>query len=135
MMIIANYADFFHDGSITEISQSGNNIEISMQSAEVHEEDLKDPIVLSKYHRIKGKLHLEGVKRILDNNQELFEKVRMLYDSGGILHLEIKKDCVKLDLEWRNYPPHPKVVAYSFYEIKAEKIWRENIPDLFDPFW
>ncbi len=134
-MDISIYSSYFHDGSIIDIKHAGDRIEISMHSAEVHEEDLQAPITLSKYHRIKGKLHLEGIKYVKDNNEILHGVLKMLYDGAGILHLEVAKNRIKLDLNWVNYPPHPDITAYSFYEIGAKKIWWENIPDLKDPVW
>jgi len=58
----------------------------------------------------------------------------MLYDSAEILHLEILQNKIKLFIEWENFPPHPKVTVYSALEIEADKIWWENIPNLYDPF-
>jgi len=134
IMNIADYDDFFHDGSIINIQQTNNKIELSMESAEISEEDLKDKVVLSEHNTLKGKLHLEGVKKILNKDQPFFGVLSMLYDSAEILHLNIINNRVTLSLEWENFPPHPKVIAYSFLEIEADKIWWENIPDLYDPF-
>jgi len=134
-MDISKYSPFFHDGSIIDIKRFGKNIEISMQSAEMHAEDFQNPIILSRYHRIKGKLHIEGLISIKDDKKNINNDFRMLYDGAGILHLELFIHKLQLDLEWKNYPPHPDITAYSFYEIEAEKIWWENIPDLKDPFW
>jgi|SRR3989338_2481484 len=134
-MDISIYTSYFHDGSIIDIKHFGNKIEISMQSAEMHEEDLKDPIPLSKFYRIKGILHLEGVKYIKDNDQPFLGTLKMFHDGGGILHLEIIKNRINLSIDWRNYPPNPDVTAYSFFEIEAEKIWWETIPDLGSPVW
>jgi hypothetical protein len=53
-MNIANYAAFFHDGSIINIQHTDTKIEISMESAEISEEDLKDEIFLSKYNTLKA---------------------------------------------------------------------------------
>ena len=134
-MNIANYESYFHDGSIINIKHANNKIEISMDSAEISEEDLKEKIILSDHNTLKGKLHLEGVKNIIDSDQPFLGVLKMLYDSAGILHLEVTKHQILLSLEWMNFPPHPKVTAYSFLKIEAEKIWWENIPDLYDPFW
>ncbi len=134
-MDISIYAGYFHDGSIINIEQSGDNIDFSMQSAEMHEEDLKENITLSKYHRIKGILHLERVKYIRNSDQPFHGILSMLYDGAGILDFEITKNNVKILLEWVNYPPHPNITVYSSFEIEAEKIWWENIPDLGGPLW
>ena len=42
VMNIKNYTSFFHDGSINEINHGENKITISMESAEIDREDLKD---------------------------------------------------------------------------------------------
>jgi hypothetical protein len=136
MMNIAGYDAFFHDGSLINIQHVDNKIELSIESSGIFEDDLKDEIVLSKNNTLKGKLHLEGVKNILLNkNQPFLGVLHMLYDSAEIMHLTIMKDRIKLSLEWENFPPHPKVTAYLFLEIEADKIWWENIPDLYNPFW
>ena len=134
-MNIAEYSSYFHDGSVIDIVQNENEITISMESAEVSADELKEPLLLSANSTIKGKLHLKGIKNINVGNQRFLGRLKMLYDSGGILHFKLIDNIVKLDLDWVNYPPHPDVTAYSFYEIEAEKIWWENIPDLKDPFW
>ena len=41
---INNYVDFFHDGSIIDVEHIGNKMTISMESAEMDEEDRKDKI-------------------------------------------------------------------------------------------
>jgi len=134
MMNAADYDAFFHDGSLINIQHTNNKIEISMESAEISENDLKDDIDLSKYNTLKGKLHLEDVKSILDNDQPFTGLLKMQFDSAIILDLEIVKNKIKMFLEWTNYPPHAEIAAYSNYEIEAKKIWWENIPALYDPF-
>lgn len=46
-MDISVYSSYFHDGSIIDIKHSDDKVEISMQSAEMHEEDLQSPVILS----------------------------------------------------------------------------------------
>ncbi len=132
-MNISHYE--FHDGSVIDIKQSENKIGISMESAEVCEEDLDNNILLSDHRTIKGILHLDGIVNILDNGQPFTGILKMLHDSAYILRFDIVENKVTLFIEWVNFPPHPKVNDYSFFEIEAETIWWENIPDLFDPFW
>jgi hypothetical protein len=135
IMDIADYGAFFHDGSLINIQHTNNKIELSMESTEISEEELKDEVVLSEHNTLKGKLHLEGVKSILNKDQPFWGVLSMLYDSAEIIHLDILSNRIKLSLEWENFPPHPKVLAYSLLEIEADKIWWENIPNLYDPFW
>ena len=67
---IRKYVDFFHDGSITDINHFGNKMTISMESAEMDEEDVKGDIILGKDDRIRGKLHIEGIQCIPKLPQE-----------------------------------------------------------------
>ncbi len=132
---IAYYAPFFHDGSIININHYLDKIEIFMQSAQVEEEDLKDNIILSKFHRIKGGLNLENVSSIEINDILFFGKLKMLYDKGSIFDFILQEKEIELQIAWVNFPPNPNVNEFSVIRICAEKIWWENIPDLFDPFW
>ena len=56
------------------------------------------------------------------------------YDNGEILDLEIDDNKVFLLIEWKNWPPKPRLRTndVSKIEIEAEKIYWENIPDLSD---
>lgn len=135
---IEYYTSFFHDGSIIAIEHHHNNMEISMQSAQMDIEDLKDDIKLSKDDCIKGKLHLENIKTISINEIPYFGILQMPYDGGDIFHFIVDKQMVELQIIWVNFPPKldvPTVDEFSTIKITAEKIWWENIPDLFDPFW
>ena len=53
--IISKYTAYFHDGSLVAIEYGKNNTELTLtlESAEVDPEDIKDPIPLSKDDRIK----------------------------------------------------------------------------------
>ncbi len=129
-MDISEYAAWFHDGSLIEIFHSKNKIELSLESAELTYEDVPKGITLSKHSTIKGKLHLDGVKKITVDDS-LFEGIlKKEYDGGGIFDLEIKDDNVEISIKWSNYPPKPRVTDFSTITINAENIWWENIPDL-----
>ncbi len=132
---INHYIPFFHDGAVIKIEHINASIEISMQSAQIHAEDLIDEIKLSKYHRIKGKLHLDEIKDILINEVHHSGRLNMPYDKGGIFDFILKKNLIELQIEWVNSPPKPDVNDFSRIVIQAQHIWWENIPDLFDPFW
>lgn len=133
-MSIINYTSYFHDGSLINIIHHNSVIIFSIESAEISAEENLDNILLSDHSTIKGKLHLEEVESVKENGKPFLANLKMLHDSAGILHLNIRDNTINLDLEWVNFPPHPEVSAYSFYSIQAKKIWWENIPDLFDPF-
>ncbi len=126
---INKYVDFFHDGSIIDIDHIGNKMTISMESAEVDEEDIKDDIALAKDARIRGKLHIEKIKSIIINNKPYLEIVKKIYDEGGIVNFEITKNSVLLSIDWVNFPPNQKINEFSVIKVEAEKIWWENIPD------
>lgn len=130
MFNINKYTDFFHDGSIIDIVQIDNEIVISMESAEVDEEDMKDDIFLVKDARIRGKLHIENVKSVRLNDKPSLEFIKKPYDEGGIVNLEITKKTVMLSIDWVNFPPNPKINEFWIIKIEAEKIWWENIPDI-----
>ncbi len=53
--IISKYTSYFHDGSLVAIEYGKNDAELSltMESAEVDPEDIKDLIHLSKDDRIR----------------------------------------------------------------------------------
>ena len=132
MIDINKYADLFHDGSIINIDHIDNKMTISMESAEVDEEDIKDDITIAKDDRIRGKLHIEKIKSITINNKSYLEIVKKIYDEGGIVNFEITRNSVLLSIDWVNFTPSQKTNEFSVIKIEAEKIYWENIPDLSD---
>ena len=132
---IVHYVPFFHDGAIIAIDHKLNKIEVCMQSAAIDEDDLRDNISLSKFHRIKGKLHLENIDRIFVNDVLFSGKLQMLHDKGSIFDFILEDRRIELQISWVNFPPNPDINEFSVIIIHAQKIWWENIPDLFDPFW
>jgi hypothetical protein len=133
--LIEYYSQFFHDGAIVSIEHHHNNMEISMESAQMDSEDLKDDIKLSKDDCIRGKLHLENIKTISIDEIPYFKTFQMPYDAGEICTFILDKQMVELQIIWVNFPPKPDVNEFSTIKITAEKIWWENIPDLFHPLW
>jgi hypothetical protein len=127
---ISNYTSYFHDGSIMEIDHYKNNLIISMESAEINKEDIEQGLKISKNNRIAGKLHVEGIKKIKENENQLLSKLTMKYEDAEILHLEITGKNLKLEIFWNTIPPKPTILDFSLIEVEAEKVWWENIPDL-----
>ncbi len=138
---ISKYTSYFHDGSLIAIEYGKNEGELilTMESAEVHSEDIKDPIPLSKEGRIKGKiylkqikgkLHLNGLKNIYIDNKKLATPLKMNYDDGDIFRFRIKDNEVLLHVIWINYPPKNRVDDCSTITIDVKDVWWENIPDL-----
>ena len=117
IMNLKKYTSFFHDGAINKISHIRNKITISMESAEMDEEDLKDNIVLSKDDRIRGKLHIGGVRSIRENNQPYLDTLQMKYEDAEIFHFELKQNKVEFQIKWCSYPPNPCIENFSTIEI------------------
>lgn len=132
-MNLAKYFGYFHDGTIINIIQNNDQIEILMESAEILPDWNKDNIPLSNNQTIKGKLYLKGIKRILIN-KILVNHVKLVHDDGEILRFRIdKNNKLKLLVLWSNYLPKANSAVTQLIEIEAERIYWENIPNLFDP--
>ena len=97
-------------------------------------EDMGDDIPLSDL-RLKGRLHVEGVKAIRIDGKQFFGTLKMLDDSGDIFHLEIEKNNMEIQISWLKCLPKIILdVDFSTFQIEAEKIYWEPVPDLVDPF-
>jgi hypothetical protein len=113
-----------------EYGKNDTELALTMESAEVDPEDIKDSIPLSSGDRIKGKLYFTRIKSIYINDKKLTTSLKMNYDDGEILHLKIKDNKVVLDITWTNYPPKARTNDFSTISIYAEEVHWENIPDL-----
>ncbi len=98
MFCFVNGSSLFHDGSIIAINHTENEITISMESAEMDEEDITDDVALSKDDRIRGRLHIEGVKSLKENNQHYPDVLRMKYEDAEIFHFEINQNKVEFQM-------------------------------------
>lgn len=132
-MSIANYTSDFHDGSLISIEHKKDHIIFSMESAEVDPEEIKGNLALSINDRIKGKLHIERIKNIVENDIPYMGILKKKYEEAEIMHLQISKHICVIEILWHNYHVHPISNDYSTIMIEAEKIWWENIPDLGSP--
>jgi hypothetical protein len=103
---------------------------ISMESAEMDLDDVKDDVLLSEDDRIKGLLHIEEIKAISENGKAYLDYLKMKREDAEILHFEFQKNRVKFDIMWSSFPPHSNTEDFSTIEIQADKIWWENNPDL-----
>lgn len=130
IMDISKYQDFFHDGSIIDISHHKNNIILSMESAELDEEEITDNIPLSKDNSLKGKLYINGVHSIVINKKPFLATLKRTYDHRSIFELSIKKNFIEICIEWVDFPPNSRKEDFSVIEMQAEDIYWENIPDL-----
>lgn len=96
---------------VIDIQQKEDEIMISMESAEISNDDLKDEIILSEHSTLKGILFLGNIISILINNKPCPEKLKMLADIGSILDFELSENKVRFFIEWINNPnarPDPK---------------------------
>jgi hypothetical protein len=130
--IISEYTSYFHDGSLVAIEYGKNNSELilTLESAEVDSEEIKDPILISKDNRIKGKLHLKGIINIYIDGVKASTPLKMNYDEGDIFRFKIQESEVFFHIIWINYPPKKSVDDCSNISIKVEDVLWENIPDL-----
>lgn len=131
-MDISKYQEFFHDGSIIDISHHKNNIILFIESAEMDEGDITNNIPLSKDDSLKGKLHINGIHSIIINKQPFVGTLKKTYDHGSIFELSIKKKSIEICVEWVDFLPKPQRTDFSVIKIKAEKIYWDNIPNLPD---
>jgi hypothetical protein len=132
-----NISDYdFHDGYIINMEHVNNKMKISMESAEISDEELKDDIILSNHDTIKGTLHIEGIKNFKINGAVFLEKFVKTYDEGNISSFTIKGNKMILIISWINHAPkiHEETDLFRI-EIEGEKIYWENIPSLVNPFW
>ena len=132
-MDIFKYTAFFHDGAITDIKHDENGIEFFMKSAEMDIEDIvDDKIILTKDNRIKGILHIEGIKNIKIDDNHFFGLIEKKYDRGKIFDFEMKKNSVELSIDWVNFPPKLQINEFTNIKIEADKIYWVKIPNLSD---
>jgi hypothetical protein len=127
-MNLKNYTGYFHDGSINAIDHSGNSMILSMESAEMFEEDIVDDVILSKVNGMNLiciKLHIEGIKSIKENDEPYSGSLELKSDYAEIFHLNISENKVELQIIWGFYS-NPEKEDFSSLEIEAEKIWWEN---------
>ena len=134
-MNITKYVDYFHDGGLIDIKHVSNRIELFLISAEIDPDDFEEYITLDKNNSIAGILHLEQIKNILRNDIILNGNLKMEYQSGRILNLEIKIGIIEIVVEWSNWKPKELYIDCSKITIKADNIYWENKPDLVDPYW
>jgi hypothetical protein len=132
---LKKYASYFHDGDLLEINNMGSDYVLTLESGEMDPEDLEDPLVLSVRDTLKGKLHLEKVKRITVRNEPLSQVLKLPYDYGTIFSLKFIDHTVELKISWRNVPGKEKVNDFSVINLECGNICWENLPDMPDLFW
>ncbi|MCH9621642.1 MAG: hypothetical protein S4CHLAM20_10670 [Chlamydiia bacterium] len=134
-MNIKKYEDYFHDGSIINIENEKHDLIISMSSNSLDPDYIDETLDLDHLNCIRGKLYITNVSKILLYGGEINYPIFQIHDCGGIIDFEIKKNKVILKGEWIDFPPKKQLPSnYFSYEIYAENVSWENMPDLFDPF-
>ena len=126
-MDISTYTSWFHDGSITGIEHSNGNLIVSMKSAEVFPEEIKNKELLSEDNRIHGRLHIDNVQSLEIDEKAFLEEWKIEYDSGGIFDFEITKDHVLLMIQWVNFPPKNEIEEFSVVRIRCKNLLWEPI--------
>ncbi|MBM3198864.1 MAG: hypothetical protein FJZ58_06390 [Chlamydiae bacterium] len=129
-MNIEKYTSLFHDGTIYSIDSTEDQVVISMESAEVDEEDIENDIVLSSNERIRGKLHLEQVSKIFDEQKGDIGDWRMFGDYADIFRFQIKGNNILFSIIWLFHKYDPAKEVFSTVEITSKKIWWENLPEM-----
>ncbi len=126
---IRKFTSDFHDGSIFKIQCREDRLVIWMESSELF---VNKEIILSPYHTLKGKLHIEGIKKIKENGKKSSDLNKLYITNAEIMHFDLSstKTLLEILLQDLNFV----VIGYSTIEIDAEKIWWENIPDMKEPF-
>lgn len=137
-MDITKYAHYFHDGYVNNVLHTGSNIYFFLESSVVTNlNEFEDKHFLSNSHTFKGILNICGIKNFKLGNEKYESIFQKQYDDGNILDLEIKNNKVFVLIEWKNWPPKPRLRTHdvSKIEIEAEEIYWENIPDLSDDYF
>ncbi len=129
-MNIQDHCSLFHDGTILDIRHVNDEIIVTMESSEASEEDLISDEELSLDYRIKGRLHIDGVKQFIENEKVSTTPFQMKYEDAEIYRFRMTLDSVKFNIAWNTMPPTSPIKDFSVIEIQAEKIWWENIPTL-----
>jgi len=127
---IIDYVDYFHDGTIVDIVQKGENISFLMESGYIDPDEINDPSLLSEANTLQGKLNLKKIRKIKVNNKEYKKSFVMIYDEGDILELDIFDNTAVFLIEWINYPPKLRSKDVIELIITADNIYWENLPNM-----
>ncbi len=124
----------FHDGCLIDIQSGIDSIVFLVESAEISQDELVEDILLSDEATIRGKLHLNEIEFIKINNA-VVKDIKKEYDYGEIVNFNITGNLVLFVVIWINKNPKQHFESDLFkIEVKAKKIYWENIPSLINPF-
>ena len=125
----------FHDGYLIDIENIDQDILISLESAQVSDDENKEGYILSTNSTLKGKLHIKNVSNISVNDSPLLGKLVKKYDEGDVFSLEVQRQKVVLEVTWLNHPPKPyEETPIHKIVIEGDSIFWENLPDLNNPW-
>ncbi len=126
----------FHDGYILDLRHDDNNLKISMESAEIDPDEVSGDLELSKHNTVKGTLHIEKIKKIKMDNKRFFGKLKMDHDEGDIFDFRIIDGKVLIKISWIDHEPKRAMESRIIsYEIEGTRIFWENNPQLYNPYW
>lgn len=127
------YTAYFHDGEIIDIYQTHSEIIFWMESAQIPPKDMVDDFSLTNSSTLRGRLHLEGVKCIYENDV-IISEIQKQYDVGDVYHFEITDNVVLIDITWQTLRLKPsKDTDMIDYKIEANEIYWENLPKIKNP--
>lgn len=124
------YAGYFHDGSLIGLLHIGNQLKLTLISAEINEQDRFDDIPLSRDFRLKGVLILEGVSNLKVNEKPFNEPLKMESEIADIYNLEISEHALEMNLTWETYTPCFSEVMSQTVGLNFDRLHWENDPSL-----
>lgn len=98
-----------------------------MESAEIIPEWGLVELSLSNHKTIIGKLILDVVKHILENELPV-EQLAWKYDDGDILSFEIYENTIDLMILFNIFSPNGRTSQFEHIVIQASQIEWQNIP-------
>lgn len=137
LSMLSQYAGYFHDGSIHDIMHYKDSLVISIESAQLLPEWYWDrkKLPLSKRDTISGKLYFVHVNSLKQDDKPSHEAFKMVYEGCEVFDIKIEVHKIKMLVTWEQYLPKRERTDMVCIEIEADKIYWENIPNLFDDYW
>ena len=132
--MIKKYQGYYHDGGLFLIEKTEDGVVLGIQSCEMEKDDLEDPIPLSKYHCIKGRLYLHGISNITLNDEPSDSFETMKHDSGMLGNLELTDHTFFITIFWDDFPPKPRTHDFTSIRCDVESMHYVHDPNFYDPF-
>jgi uncharacterized membrane protein YhaH (DUF805 family) len=135
---ITRFTGFFHDGDLISIENLEDSMILTMRSSEVDSpifelfDDFAFPDdLVSADKRIKGKLHITGLKSTTINDEKFSGVLSVNHGLVEIAGLDIKNHSkVLLNIFWEHQADRADRSYFSSICIEAEKVRWENLPNL-----